>query len=66
MMRFPSCLKGMNDEPILISGNVEFGLIGGRDANVRGLADAINSVSGKTGISAKVSPNGSTLTYGFK
>jgi len=55
-------LKGMNDEPILVSGNVEFGLVGGRDANVRGLADAINNVSGKTGISAKVSPNGSTLS----
>ncbi|MCH1515479.1 MAG: hypothetical protein L7U52_02100, partial [Alphaproteobacteria bacterium] len=54
-------LKGMNDEAILVSGNVEFGIVGGRDANVRGLADAINNVSGKTGISAKVSPNGATL-----
>ena len=54
-------LKGNNDEAILISGNVEFGLVGGRDANVRGLADAINNASGKTGISAKVSPNGSML-----
>ena len=54
-------LKGMNDEPILVSGNIEFGIVGGRDANVRGLADAINNVSGKTGISAKVSPNGATL-----
>jgi len=54
-------LKGVNDESILVSGNVEFGIVGGRDANVRGLADAINNVSGKTGISAKVSPNGSTL-----
>ena len=54
-------LKGMNDEAILISGNVEFGLVGGRDANVRGLADAINNASGKTGVSAKVSPNGSML-----
>ena len=43
----------MNSEPILVSGNVEFGIVGGRDANVRGLADAINNVSGKTGISAK-------------
>ena len=54
-------LQGNNGEPILISGNVEFGIVGGRDANVRGLADAINGASGKTGISAKVSPNGSTL-----
>jgi len=54
-------LKGLNDEPVLVSGSVEFGLVGGRDANVRGLADAINGVSGKTGITAKVSINGSTL-----
>ena len=54
-------LTGMNEDPILVSGNVEFGIVGGRDANVRGLADAINNVSGKTGISAKVSPNGATL-----
>ena len=54
-------LQGNNGEPILVSGNVEFGIVGGRDANVRGLADAINGASGKTGISAKVSPNGSTL-----
>ena len=54
-------LKGLNDEPVLVSGSVEFGVVGGRDANVRGLADAINGVSGKTGISAKVSINGSTL-----
>ena len=40
-------LQGMNSEPILVSGNVEFGIVGGRDANVRGLADAINNVSGK-------------------
>ena len=54
-------LSGLNDEPVLVSGSVEFGLVGGRDANVRGLADAINGVSGKTGITAKVSINGSTL-----
>ena len=54
-------LTGLNDEPVLVSGSVEFGLVGGRDANVRGLADAINGVSGKTGITAKVSINGSTL-----
>ena len=54
-------LTGLNEEPVLVSGSVEFGLVGGRDANVRGLADAINGVSGKTGITAKVSINGSTL-----
>ena len=54
-------LKGVNDEPVLVSGSVEFGIVNGRDANVRGLADAINGVSGKTGITAKVSINGAEL-----
>ena len=54
-------LKGVNDEPILVSGSVSFGVEGGRDANVRALADAINGVSGKTGITAKVSSNGAMI-----
>ena len=54
-------LKGVNAEPILVSGSVDFGVTGGRDANVRSLADAINSVSGKTGVTAKVSPNGAMI-----
>ena len=54
-------LKGVNEESVLVSGSVDFGVTGGRDANVRSLADAINSVSGKTGITAKVSPNGAML-----
>ena len=54
-------LKGVNDEPILVSGSVSFGVEGGRDANVRALADAINGVSGKTGVTAKVSPNGAMI-----
>ncbi len=30
-------LTGLNDEPVLVSGSVEFGLVGGRDANVAAL-----------------------------
>ena len=51
-------LLGKNEAPITVSATVDFGIIDGRDANVRGLADAINSNSGKTGITAKVSPRG--------
>ena len=40
---------------------MSFGVEGGRDANVRALADAINGVSGKTGITAKVSSNGAMI-----
>ena len=54
-------LTGVNDSPILVSGSVDFGIEGGRDANVRSLADAINGVSGKTGITAKVSSNGAMI-----
>ena len=53
-------LTGMNDEPILVSGNVDFGIVGGRDANVALPMQLIMCLK-KTGISAKVSPNGATL-----
>ena len=39
-------LTGVNDSPILVSGSVDFGIEGGRDA-MRSLADAINGVSGR-------------------
>ncbi|MDA7799542.1 flagellin [Alphaproteobacteria bacterium] len=55
-------LTGKNKIPQVISGTVDFGVTNGRDANVRALADAVNNASGATGISAKVSPNGATLT----
>ena len=55
-------LTGKNKIPQVISGTVDFGMTNGRDANVRALADAVNNASGATGISAKVSPNGATLT----
>ena len=45
----------------MVSANVDFGVTNGRDASLRTLADAINSISGKTGITAKVSPTGSTV-----
>jgi len=55
-------LYGKNGVEQVISGNVDFGVEGGRDANVRNLADAVNSASGATGITAKVSTNGAVLT----
>ena len=55
-------LYGKNTLPQVISGTVEFGVTNGRDANVRALADAVNGASGATGITAKVSANGSTLS----
>ena len=55
-------IYGKNSSPQVISGTVDFGVTGGRDANVRGLAEAINSASGATGITAKVSATGATLT----
>ena len=55
-------IYGKNSSPQVISGTVDFGVTGGRDASVRGLAEAINSASGSTGITAKVSATGSTLT----
>ena len=48
-------ILGVNETAITVSANVDFGITNGRDANVSELADAINSVSGKTGITAKVS-----------
>ena len=45
----------------MVSANVDFGVTNGRDASLRTLADAINSISGKTGITAKVSPTGAMV-----
>jgi len=55
-------LYGKNTLPQVISGTVEFGVTNGRDANLRALADAVNGASGATGITAKVSENGATLS----
>ena len=54
-------LMGVNETPITVSGNVDFGQTNGRDANIRQLANAVNTISGKTGITAKVSSKGDTL-----
>ncbi len=55
-------LYGKNtDTPFVVSANVDFGVTNGRDASLRTLADAINSISGKTGITAKVSPTGAMV-----
>ena len=55
-------LYGKNTLPQVVSGTVDFGIVNGRDANLRALADAVNNASGATGISAKVSSNGATLS----
>jgi len=55
-------LFGKNGLEQVISGNVDLGVVNGRDANLRNLADAVNSASGATGITAKVSTNGAILT----
>jgi flagellin len=41
---------------------VDFGITGGRDADLRALADAVNGASGTTGITARVAPNGARLS----
>ena len=55
-------LYGKNTLPQVISGTVDFGITNGRDADLRNLADAVNAASGSTGITAKTSADGSTLT----
>jgi flagellin len=55
-------LFGKNGLEQVISGNVDLGVVNGRDASLRNLADAVNSASGATGVSAKVSTNGAVLT----
>jgi flagellin len=55
-------LYGKNTTPQIISGTVDFGITGGRDADLRALADAVNGASGTTGVTARVSPNGAQLS----
>ncbi len=55
-------LYGKNTIPQVISGTVDFGITGGRDADLRALADAVNGASGTTGITARVAPNGARLS----
>ena len=53
---------GRNTDAVLISANVDFGETNGRGANLTDLAAAINGTTGKTGISASLSIDKSTMT----
>ena len=55
-------IYGKNDTAVLIAANVDFGVTGGRAANLSELAAAINGTSGKTGITASLSIDKSTMT----
>ncbi|MDA8536972.1 flagellin [Alphaproteobacteria bacterium] len=53
---------GKNDEAVLIAANVDFGVTNGASANLSELAAAVNGTSGKTGITASLSIDKSTMT----
>jgi flagellin len=55
-------LYGKNDEAVLIAANVDFGVSNGASANLSELAAAVNGTSGKTGITASLSIDKSTMT----
>ena len=55
-------LYGKNDTAVLIAANVDFGIDSGQSANLSELAAAINGTSGKTGITASLSIDKSTMT----
>ena len=55
-------LYGKNDEAVLIAANVDFGIVDGAGANLSELAAAVNGTSGKTGITASLSIDKSTMT----
>ena len=55
-------LYGKNDTAVLIAANVDFGIASGQSANLSELAAAINGTSGKTGITASLSIDKSTMT----
>ena len=55
-------LYGKNDTAVLIAANVDFGVTNGAAANLSELAAAINGTSGKTGITASLSVDKSTMT----
>jgi len=55
-------LYGKNSEAVLIAANVDFGVVNGNSANLSELAAAINGTSGKTGITASLSVDKSTMT----
>ena len=55
-------LYGKNDTAVLIAANVDFGVTNGASANLSELAAAVNGTSGKTGITASLSVDKSTMT----
>ena len=55
-------LYGKNDTAVLIAANVDFGVTNGSAANLSELAAAVNGTSGKTGITASLSIDKSTMT----
>ncbi|XDZ70224.1 flagellin [Alphaproteobacteria bacterium LSUCC0744] len=55
-------IYGKNDTAVLIAANVDFGVTDGASANLSELAAAVNGTSGKTGITASLSIDKSTMT----
>jgi flagellin len=55
-------LYGKNGDAVLIAANVDFGITNGASANLSELAAAVNGTSGKTGITASLSIDKSTMT----
>lgn len=55
-------LYGKNGTAVLIAANVDFGIASGAGANLSELAGAVNGTSGKTGITASLSIDKSTMT----
>jgi flagellin len=55
-------LYGKNSAAVLIAANVDFGITDGAGANLSELAAAVNGTSGKTGITASLSIDKSTMT----
>jgi len=55
-------LYGKNDTAVLIAANVQFGVTNGSSADLSELAAAVNGTSGKTGITASLSIDKSTMT----
>ena len=55
-------IYGKNSTAVLIAANVDFGITNGAGANLSELAAAVNGTSGKTGITASLSIDKSTMT----
>ena len=55
-------IYGKNSTAVLIAANVDFGISNGAGANLSELAAAVNGTSGKTGITASLSIDKSTMT----